>query len=125
MSDHHHHHHGLPPSTEGSVVMEVGGDIGALVVYTPDTLAGIEIEIAQRGDDRPFVHTEVRERRLPDGTIFAGVFPAVPSGDYTLLPVAALPALDVTVEGGRVAELTWVRTRGTTSRASPRRDPAG
>jgi hypothetical protein len=104
----HHHHHPLPPSTEGSVVMEVGGDIGALVVYTPDALAGQEIELARRGDDHQFVHTEVRERQLPDGVIYAGVFPAVPEGEYTLLSLAALPALDVNVEGGRVAELTWV-----------------
>jgi hypothetical protein len=113
--DHHHHHHALPltpevrlpPSTEGSVVMEVGGDVGALVVYTPDALAGHEIELALRGEQRQFVHTEVRERRLPDGTIYAGVFPAVPAGEYTLLSIHALPALDVSVEGGRVAELTW------------------
>ena len=107
MSHHHDHHPHLPPSTEGSVVMEVGGDIGALVVYTPDALAGLEIEILRRGDDHPFVHTEVRERRLPEGSIFAAVFPTVPAGDYTLIPVAALPALDVSVEGGRVAELIW------------------
>jgi hypothetical protein len=88
-------------------MMEVGGDIGALVVYTPDGLNGLEIELALRGDDRQFVHTEVRERRLPDGTIYAGVFPAVPAGEYTLLSAAALPARDVNVEGGRVAELTW------------------
>jgi hypothetical protein len=53
------------------------------------------------------VHTEVRERRLPEGTIYAGVFPSVPSGEYILLPLAAFPALDVSIEGGRVAELTW------------------
>jgi hypothetical protein len=105
---HHDHHHPLPPSTEGSVVMEVGGDLGALVVYTPDALAGLEIELALRGDDHQFVHTEVRERRLPEGTIYAGVFPSIPSGDYTLLPISALPALDVSIEGGRVAELTWL-----------------
>ena len=110
--DHHHHtaqstEARLPPSTEGSVVMEVGGDVGALVVYTPDVLAGHEIELALRGEQHQFVHTEVRERRLPDGTIYAGVFPAVPAGEYTLLSIHALPALDVNVEGGRVAELTW------------------
>jgi hypothetical protein len=107
--DHHHHdRHRLPASTEGSVVMEVGGDVGALVVYAPDALVGREIELALRGESCQFVHTEVRERRLPDGSIFAGVFPAVPAGEYTLLGVAALPALDVRVEGGHVAELTWV-----------------
>jgi hypothetical protein len=106
--DHHHHHDQLPASTEGSVVMEVGGDVGALVVYAPYALAGREIELALRGESWQFVHTEVRERRLSDGTVYAGVFPAVPSGEYTLLPLAALPALDVNVEGGRVSELTWV-----------------
>lgn len=98
----------LPPSTEGSVVMEVGGDVGALVVYTPDALAGREIELARRGEHRQFVHTEVRERRLPEGTIYAGVFPGVPAGEYTLLGIATLPALDVCIEGAHVAELTWV-----------------
>ena len=87
--------------------MEVGGDIGALVVYTPDALACLEIELARRGDDHQFVHTEVRERQLPDGSIYAGVFPAVPSGDYTLLPCDLFPARDVSVQGGCVAELTW------------------
>ena len=53
------------------------------------------------------MHTEVRERLLPDGSIYAGVFPAIDAGEYTLLPIDALPALDVNVEGGRVAELTW------------------
>jgi hypothetical protein len=132
MSDHHHHHggdhghhrdhhdhddhrHPLPPSTEGSVVLEVGGDIGALVVYTPDALAGTEIEIAHRGEDHQFVHTEVRERRLPDTTIFAGVFVAVPAGDYTLLPVAAFPAVDFSVEGGCVVELHWSEAVAETS----------
>jgi hypothetical protein len=97
----------LPPSTEGSVVMEVGGDVGALVVYTGDGLAGHEIELARRGERVQFVHTEVRERRLPDGAIFAGVFPALPAGAYTLLAVKQFPAIDVDVEGGRVAECSW------------------
>jgi hypothetical protein len=87
--------------------MEIGGDVGALVVYTADALAGHEIELAFRGDDHQFVHTAVRERRLPDATIYAGVFPAVPAGEYTLLSIHSLPALDVSVEGGRVAEVTW------------------
>ena len=97
----------LPPSREGSVVMDVGGDTGALVVYTPAALAGREIEIMRRGDRAPFVHTEVRERRMPTGSLYAGVFPAVPAGDYRLVPIASLPAFDVSVDGARVTEITW------------------
>jgi hypothetical protein len=97
----------LPPSREGSVIMDIGGDTGALVVYTPASLAGSEIEITRRGDHAPFVHTEVRERRLPEGALYAGVFPGVPAGEYTLLPAATLPQRDVAVLGGQVSEITW------------------
>ena len=110
--DHGHHHRPLPASTEGSVVMEVGGDVGALVVYTPDALAGVEIEIAVRGEVRQFVHTEVRERRLPAGSMYAGVFPGVPAGEYTLVPTASLPALEVSVGGGQIREITWGSSPG-------------
>ncbi len=96
-----------PPSREGSVVMDIGGDTGALVVYTPEILAGAEIEIARRGEATTFVHTEVRERRLPQGSLFAGVFPGVPAGDYSLLAVASLPSVDFSVAGGQVSEITW------------------
>lgn len=97
----------LPPSYEGSVVMDIGGDTGALVIYTPDALADLEIEIARQGEDRPFVHTAVRERHLTEGSLFAAVYPNLPAGRYTLMPVSSQPALDVTIEGGRVTELTW------------------
>ena len=97
----------LPPSGEGTVIMDVGGDTGALVVYTPASLTGQEIEIARRGETAPFVHTEVRERRLPGGSMYAGVFPGVPAGEYTLVPTASLPALDVCVDGAQVREITW------------------
>ncbi len=107
----HDHDHGaeprLPPSTDGSVVMDIGADVGAIVVYTPDTLAGVEIEITRRGEETAFVHTEVRERRLPDGSIYAGVFPEVPAGDYALVPIASLPPIEVSVAGGHVSEITW------------------
>jgi hypothetical protein len=102
----------LPPSGEGTVIMDVGGDTGALVVYTPASLAGREIEIIRRGETTPFVHTEVRERRLPAGSMYAGVFPGVPAGNYTLVPTASLPALEVSVGGGQICEITWGTSPG-------------
>jgi hypothetical protein len=79
--------------------------VGALVVYAPDALSGVEIEIARRGESRAFVHTEVRERRLPGGSVYAGVFPAVGAGEYTLLGTNGRSARDVTISSGRVTEV--------------------
>jgi hypothetical protein len=102
----HHHEHPLPPSGHGTVVLDIGGDVGALVVHTTNQLDGAEIELARRGETRAFVHTEVRERRLPEGAVYAGVFPAVATGEYTLLGLAGRPDHEVTISSGRVTEVT-------------------
>ena len=51
------------------------------------------------------MHTEVRERGLPDGSVYAGVFPDVAEGDYTLLEVAGHLRRDVTIRSGCVTEV--------------------
>jgi hypothetical protein len=79
------------------------------VVHTPSTLSGIEIEIARRGETSAFVHTEVRERVLPEGSVYAGVFVALDEGDYTLLDIAEYPPRDVTIESGRVTEVVLAK----------------
>jgi hypothetical protein len=104
---HQHHHHDYGPTAEAAVVLDIGGDIGAVVVRTPPALAGLEIELAREREEVPFVHTAVRERHLPDRVVHAAVFAEVPAGTYTLLGVGAQPARPVTVTGGRVTELTW------------------
>ena len=111
--DHQHDHghdHGhdqrLAPSGDATVMLDIGGAVGALVVHTPARLAGEEIEIAHRGDTAAFVHTEVRERRLRDGSVYAAVFAAVPAGTYRLLDAPAATR-DIVVSPGRVTEVTW------------------
>ena len=112
MSDHvhtnipHRHEHPLPPSGQGTVVLDIGGDVGALVVHATGELSGVEIELARPGERQAFVHTEVRERRLPEGTIYAGVFPAVVTGEYTLLGLHGRPDHEITISSGRVTEVT-------------------
>ena len=87
-------------------MLDIGDGIGALVVHTPSALCGVEIEIARRGEAHAFVHTEVRERVLPEGSVYAGVFLALDEGDYTLLDVAEHPQRDVTIASGRVTEVS-------------------
>jgi hypothetical protein len=103
------HEHPLPPSGQGTVLLDIGGDVGALVVHAAGALDGVEIELARRGEKRAFVHTEVRERRLPEGSVYAGVFPAVMIGEYTLLGLDGAPDHDVTISSGTVTEITLVR----------------
>jgi hypothetical protein len=105
----HDHHRNLPPSGEGSVVLDIGDTVGALVVHAPAALAGRELELARRGETVQFVHTEVRERRLPEGVFYAAVFMAVPDGAYTLLDAPASTEGDVDIAAGTVTEVHWER----------------
>ncbi len=95
------------PSRYGSVVLDIGGQIGALVIYTSEGLRGSEIEIALASNGRR-THTAVRERLLPDGAIYAGVFPALPAGDYILQRFGPMSPHHVTITGGLVSELDLV-----------------
>ncbi|HSS12197.1 MAG TPA: hypothetical protein VLL25_20080 [Acidimicrobiales bacterium] len=100
----------LAPSYGASVIVDIGGDVGAVVLHTPDWLAGDEIEIRRtdRKDEKP-THAAVRARRMESGDSLAAVFPAVAAGQYTLhsLRHPAVGPRNVTVIGGRVTEATW------------------
>ena len=94
------------------VILDIGGDLGALIIYTEPPLAGTEIEISATGGDRERSHKEVLEREIEGRPLYAAVFDKVPSGSYTLWVDDAARARGVTVSGGAVSELDW------TSRAS-------
>lgn len=99
------HDHVYGPSETGSVVLDLGGDTGALIVYTGRDLHGREIEIS-RDDDRR-VHSAVRERRVRDGSIHGAVYPDPPEGIYTIWWDEGAPAGTVSVHGGGIAEFVW------------------
>lgn len=90
-----------------SLVVDIGGDIGALVVIAPQVLENAEIEICPVVS-RVRTHTVVRARQLPGGdVVYAGVFPSVPAGEYTLLEWGPMPEKPVTVDGGSVTQINW------------------
>ncbi len=95
----------LPPSRQGTVVLDIGDGVGALVVHAPQSMCGVEIEIANRGEGVQLVHTEVRERVLPEGSVYAGVFVSLDEGEYTLLDVDGTGPVDVIVRSGQVTEV--------------------
>ena len=71
------------PSGPGTVVMELGAGVGALILYTPADLDGEEIEISRDGG-APRTHSRVRPRHLPGQTRYAAVYPGLPAGRYTV-----------------------------------------
>jgi hypothetical protein len=96
-----------PRRPSESVLIDIGGTIGALVVNTPEALDGAEIEICPVGTTTRS-HTIVRPRELPGGDIvYAGVFPSLPEGDYILLPYDSLPESSVHVDGGAISQINW------------------
>jgi len=99
----------LPPSGEGTVVLDIGGDNGAAIIYTDSTLSGSEIEIKPLGQSWKGVHTGVRRRDLPDEICFAAVFGSIAAGSYHLRVKGtdSEPVMTVEIVGGGVAEAQW------------------
>jgi hypothetical protein len=100
-----HPHHTLDASESASVVLDIGADVGALILYVAATEHGREIEIS-RGTERR-THAAVRERRLDDGSIYCSVYPGLTAGEYTVWDDETTPGGTVTVTGGEVTELDW------------------
>ena len=109
--------HQTGPTGAGSVVLDLGGSTGALVLDTPAELHGREIEIspAGLGPGSPRTHSLIRERRTGAGTGYAAVYPGLAEGPYTIWRDAVTPAATVTIDGGRVTSYRWL--------AAPPREP--
>ncbi|MGF1428315.1 hypothetical protein [Kitasatospora sp. LaBMicrA B282] len=103
-----HPHAPLPdPSREGSVVLEIGGDLGALVIHTDPAQDGREIEVSRDGTTAPRTHAAVRPRHLAGRTLHCAVLSPLPEGEYTIWRTADTAAARVTVQGGSVTEHRW------------------
>jgi hypothetical protein len=91
-------------------VLDIGGSIGAAVVYADADLEGAEIEIRRVGSPWNGTHTAVRRRNLPTRSTFAGVFESLPAGCYELRRRGDHPredAVAVEIQGGAVTETRW------------------
>lgn len=102
-----HHHHTLAPSGQGTVMLNIGAGIGAVVIYTPGSLHGHEIEVSPVDDPQRRTHAAVRARYVRTGVCWSVVIDSLPAGRYLVWrdPVTALGEFDVV--GGAVAEFHW------------------
>jgi hypothetical protein len=98
----------LGPSAQGSVVLDVGADIGALVLHTPPGMDGREIEISMTGSPAARrTHSQVRERRAGQRVQHAAVYPGLTAGTYTIWRDEQQPAGVVTIRGGEITTCHW------------------
>ena len=88
------------------VVLDIGQDVGALIVYTSSALHGREIEVSPKANAARRTHTEVLARQIGGRTLWAAVFAALAAGSYSLWR-DVLSDEDVTIVGGVVAEVDW------------------
>ena len=90
------------------VLLDIGEEVGALVVRVPEEWCGHELEISPRGRPRSRSHTVARRRHVPTGPVVAAVFPAVPAGDHDVWAPDGAPLGTARVTAGRVTEMAWL-----------------
>jgi hypothetical protein len=88
-------------------VLDIGDDVGALIIYCRPELRGRQIDVSMRGCEWQRVHTDVLERRANNQPIFAALFLSLPAGDYVIWGNSREPIGEATITGGQVAEINW------------------
>jgi hypothetical protein len=105
------HHHEYGASYTGTVVLDIGQDRGALVIFTGADQVGDEIEISPAAPGAPEcgprTHAAVRERHLDGRTLYGAVYPGLREGSYTIWSDEVTPVGTVLVRGAEIAEFRW------------------
>lgn len=89
------------------VVLEIGDELGALILHTGSEWHGREIEISPSGADEHRSHKEVLERVGGGRPAYTAVFDQLPAGSYTLWTDGVARQRDVVVAGGEISQLDW------------------
>jgi hypothetical protein len=106
-----HDHHwpaGETPPAGGPVVLDIGLDVGALIVHVSgrwDDLIGHEIHARSVGTSGHGIHTGIWPRSVGGEQALVAVFPELGEGEYELLGFDGNIAATALVSAGSVAEL--------------------
>jgi hypothetical protein len=110
-------------------VLDIGGDIGALILYTDAAYNGREIEVSpidepgqSHGDAHTHerdhghehghrTHTAIHERRAGGQVTYAGIYVELKAGTYRIWTDDPSLPDRVTIIGGQVAEVDWRTAR--------------
>jgi hypothetical protein len=99
----HTHEAGAPPAG-GPVVVDIGDDVGALIVATEADWLGRELHVRREGATST-THTGVWERTTGSSTEVVAVFSHLVEGRYDLLDATGEPMVGLSIEGGRITQL--------------------
>lgn len=91
----------------GTVVLEIGGQTGALILCTPADLAGREIDISPGSEPTRRRHACVRPRDGSGGTGHAAIYDRLAPGTYTIWRDRSTPAGTTTITAGQVTTCHW------------------
>lgn len=98
----------LPTAGPGSVVLDIGGGIGAAVVRTDPTNDGRELEIHRVGTPWSGQHVAFHRRRTAEGPVVAAVFHQLPAGDWEVRLIGTGgPSRPLSVRGGSVTTVRF------------------
>jgi hypothetical protein len=123
--DHDHDHgddHGYPHDPEhtrgrrstpesyahvqgGAPVLDIGGDIGAMVATVPHQRVGSELHLRSEHDPPILIHTGVWQRDLGGAATAAAVFAELVAGTYWVLDDDGSPTRRVVVNGGALTTI--------------------
>ena len=90
-----------------AAVLDIGDEIGALVIYTRSELHGQEIEVSPVDDRAQRTHSAVLARQANGKTSYAALFLALPVGEYTIWTTDPTVPRFATIQSGMVAEVDW------------------
>ena len=105
--EHSHSHSHRHEAGQGPTVLDIGDDVGALVLYTSLELVGAEIEISPDGEPDRRRHVAVHPRQYPGGTAYAAVYYGLEAGSYQLWAADGSVALTVSIEDNTITEAMW------------------
>lgn len=105
-------------------VLDIGGDVGALILYTDAEYDEREIEVslidgsehahvpglAGAHEHGQRVHTAIHERRSGGQVTYAGIYPELKAGSYRIWTDDPRLPNRVTIVGGEVSEVDWRRS---------------
>jgi hypothetical protein len=105
----HEHEHATTESYEhvrgGPPVLDIGGEIGAMVATMSPQTVGHELHLRSEHHPPVSVHTGVWDRQLGDRTVTAAVFCELVEGTYWVLDATGADVHPVEITGGELATI--------------------
>lgn len=94
------------------VVLDIGGQIGALIVYAEAELLDTPIEVSPADADEQKSHQHILERQMPGKTTYAAVFDKITEGKYTLWLHGQPRLREFEITAATVNEVDWRNAAG-------------